>query len=56
VRRAHEDELPPLKGDRVDVGGVFSVLRWSGFRFDDGILDVNRECTAAVGFEEGSRG
>ncbi len=36
----------------MDVGGVISVLRCAGFRVDDGILGVDEECTAAIGFEE----
>jgi hypothetical protein len=40
----------------LDVGGVISVLGCAGFRVDDGILGVNQECTAAIGFEEEAGG
>ncbi len=42
--------------DDVDVGGVISVPRGRDFAVDDGILEMDEECTPVIGFEEESRG
>jgi hypothetical protein len=52
VRGAHQDEFPSLECDDVDIGGGISVLRCAGFRVDDGILEMETECTPAIGLEE----
>jgi hypothetical protein len=56
VRGAHQDEFPSFSRDDVDVGGVISVLRCGVFAVDDGILEMDEECTPVIGFEEESRG